>query len=159
MTEAADSPRLYVDTTILLDAYKSASATSARRRTIFKRLALKEGLAVTSEFTLAEVLGKEAEQGWTWQKRFYPDLLVSSGLFDLRSLTRELLIATGTFRKAARDDGRSVKLPDAIHAVTAVQASCTHLFTGDKRFVVPHPIMRLTLDEVDLATVERLIDA
>lgn len=159
MAETATPSRIYIDTSILLDAFESASPHAGRLRLVLKGFASKPRLVVTSEFTLAEVLGKEAKKGWGWQSLFYPTLLASDGAFDIRPLTRDLLIATGAFRKAARDAGRSAGLGDAIHAVTAIDAACTHLFTGDKRFVVPQPIARLTLDDADLAAIEQLVDA
>ena len=159
MTEAGDPPRIHIDTSIFLVAFEGSSIESDRLKAIFAGLRSKPGMAVTNEFTLGELFGKEAPQGWIWQRRFYLNLIVFGTLFDLRPLTRELLIATGPLRKVARDHGRSIKLGDAIHLGTARQAACTHLLTCDKRFVVPHPMSRLTIDEPGLATIEHLVQS
>lgn len=149
-------PRTYVDTTIFLDAYEGSSAHSEPLRRLFNAFARKPNLAVT---TLAELLGKEAERGWGWQTRSYLDLIVFNEAFDLRSLSRDILIETGAFRRAAKERNRRVKLGDAIHAVTSVHAGCRFFLTCDKRLLVPHPVVRLLPDDPDFAALGSILDA
>src|ERR1700731_3377691 len=79
------------------------------------------GVAVTSELTLAEVLPKAMVP----RRRSYLNLLIWSGIFDLRPVTRDILIETAEYRRKARArDVALPKLPDSIHIVTAIQCQC-----------------------------------
>lgn len=158
MTDEA-KPRIYVDSTIFIDAFEGPSEHSERLRGFFQKLTACPNKAVTNEFTLAELLGKVSDHGWVWQNRFYLDLIVFNNIFDLRPLSRSILIETGTFRKVAREMGRAGKLPDAIHAVTALASSCKYLLTCDKRFLVPLPIVSVAPDESGLNSLIAALDA
>lgn len=90
-------------------------------------------LAVISELTLAELLPPKWTNGGrpvapsTAERRFYLNLIVWSGFFDLRPVSRTILIETADVRKHAR-----VKLSDAIHIVTAMKARCAYFMSGDR---------------------------
>lgn len=157
MIEAV-SQAIYFDTTIFLDAFEGAADHSDQLRTVFKSLGRSRHRAVTSELTLAELFGKVSDKGWVWQRRFYLDLIVFNGLFDLRPVTRDVLIETGAFRKAAREAGRAVHLADAVHAVTAIQSDCLFVFTSDQRFSVPASMERLLPDPQGFAALTHILD-
>ena len=102
---------------------------------------------VTSELTLAEVLPKAA----TPIRRTYMDLIVRSGSFDLRSISRQILVETAAYRRDSirKDpDGREsmVKLPDAIHIVTAIHSQCRKVLSDDTQLRLPQGHDRVACD-------------
>jgi predicted nucleic acid-binding protein len=90
------------------------------------------GIAVTSEITLAEVLApptrKDALQ-LRVKKRVYLDLLLWSQVFNLVPVSRDILIETAHLRTMA-----TLKLPDAIHLVTAIRSNCKFFVCNDGDF-------------------------
>ena len=157
MTDAAVS-RIYLDSTIFIDAFEGTDDQASALQHLFVRFRARRQRGVTSEFTLAEVLGKESGRGWDWQKRFYIDL-IASGVFDLRPLSLAILVETGVFRRWGKKEGRAAKLPDAIHAVTARDAGCQYLFTTDKRFLTPDGVTVIAPDVAGFAAIGDILDA
>jgi predicted nucleic acid-binding protein len=105
----------------------------------------RRAVLVTSELTLAEVLPKAD----TPIRRAYMDLIVRSGSFDLRSVSRQILVETAAYRRASirKDpDGREsmVKLPDAIHVVTAIHSQCRKVLSDDTQLRLPQGYDRVT---------------
>jgi len=100
----------------------------------------KPGIAVTSELTLAEVLPKKKIPD-----RHFFDLLIWSKIFDLRPVTREVLIEPARYRRIAATELSNgalsmPKLPDSIHVVTAVQAGCRIFLSSDRGIKLPQTI-------------------
>jgi hypothetical protein len=68
----------------------------------------------------------------------YLDLLVWSGYIDLRPIDRDILIESARLRahhKTAHN--KKLKLPDAIHLVTAVRSRCRYFLSADKEIIPP----------------------
>ena len=160
MTERAGA-KVYFDSMVPIVAFEGDDELSQVIKGLFACFRRHPKLATTSELTLAEVLGKEADAGWAWQTRFYLGLLVWSGFVDLQAVTRDVLEETGSFRRAARQAGRKHKLPDAIHLVTANRAGCTHLITRDLDMSkgIPAPIMHVPLTIEGLSRLMAALDA
>lgn len=157
MTDAA--PRIYLDSTIFIDAFEGSDTRAEELLDLFARFRRSRKRGVTSEFTLAELLGKVSERGWVWQRRFYLDLLVGNDFFDLRPVSQAILVETGSFRTAGKLQDRAIKVGDAIHAVTAQEAGCRYLLTSDKRFRVPETVALLTPDAAGFAELFKALDA
>jgi predicted nucleic acid-binding protein len=126
MTDRAKLLRIYVDANPFIYLVEGQDAVAAPIRELFARFRLKPGCAVTSELTLAEVLPRASVPQ---HRRNYLDFIVWGGVFDLRPVTRDILIETAAYRRVAArilSDGRQIipKLPDAIHVVTAIRAGC-----------------------------------
>ena len=151
--------KLYFDTTIFCEAFEGTSDRIALLGPILERCETRPLIVVTSDLTLAELLGRESAKGWAWQSRFYVDLLVHSGLVDLRPMSRDILIETGRFRQEAAAVGRRVKLADAVHAVTARQCGCQLVFTSDKRFFAPEPVAVVLSSESGVEAIKTALDA
>ena len=116
--------------------------------------------SVTSEFTLAEIRGKESPTvGWQEQSSFYSDLIVWSRFIDLRPVSRDVLWATGDFRRRAKAEGRSLALPDAIHIATAVRSRCSYVISADRRLPVSPAMQQIASHSIDLKSIEMLLDA
>jgi len=137
MIEPPSTGPIYVDANPVAYAFEGPEELAEALMALFSIFRSRPGLAVTSELTLAEVLPKKR----TPDRQFF-DLLVWSGIFDLRPVTREILIETARYRRAA---GRSMaegriampKLPDAIHVVTAARSNCKYFLSSDSRLKLP----------------------
>ena len=60
-------------------------------------------------------------------------MIVWSRIFDLRPVSRDILIETAEYRKYAG----MPKLPDAVHVVTAIHAQCRTVLSADLRLKLP----------------------
>ena len=121
--------RLYLDANVFIYAIEGSAEVSNPLRELFGLLRAKTGAGVTSELTLAEVLPRANGV----QRRNYLDLIVWSRIFDLRPVSRDILIETAEYRKVAG----MPKLPDAIHVVTAIRADCRTILSADSRLKLP----------------------
>ena len=159
MTDVA--PTIYLDSNILIAASEGTSKESLDLKALFEQLRQRRGSAITSELTLAEVLGREAEGGWDWQRQFYEGVLILNDFIDLIPVDRDILVETGHFRHRTRASGRRYKLPDSIHAVTAMNAKCAFMLTGDKRVYEGDltPVTVVRPDENGLSRLRSVLDA
>jgi predicted nucleic acid-binding protein len=139
MTES----RIYLDANVFIYALEGKDDISGLVQALFNLFRLKRAAGVTSELTLAVVLPKATQS----QRRTYLDLVVHSRVFDLRPVTREILIETAEYRKAA---GKP-KLPDAIHIVTAIRSECRIILSSDLRLKLPAEYALLTPDREGLS--------
>ena len=159
MTDAP-SGQIDLDADIFIEALDGTPEKAKRIQTFFRAFEARPKQTVTSEFALAEVMGKESPKlGWALQSRYFLDYIVWSGTIDLKPVSREMLWASGDLRRMARLDGRSVELADAIHVATAVQARCRYVLSSDRRLVVPSPLKRIGPHTLDRAAIEALLDA
>ncbi len=115
---------VYVDANPIIYALEGTEDLVTALKSLFAIFKERQGSAITSELTLAEVLPKRKISD-----RKFLELLIWSNVFELRPITREILYETVDYRRIAatqRPDGRLVmpKLPDAIHVVTAIKNSC-----------------------------------
>lgn len=129
MIEPNGTSRIYLDTNIFIYAIQGDEQIFGPLQGLFDLLRMKKGIAVTSELTLAEVLPGARDV----DRRNYLNLIVWSGIFDLRAVSRDILMETADYRKAAG----MPKLPDAIHAVTAIRAGCHKILSSDRRLRLP----------------------
>src|SRR6476620_4109149 len=118
-------PLVYIDTNPFIYAVEGNEALASPINNLFAQFRKRPRIAVTSELTLAEVLAR----AFPPHQQMYFDLMIWSGIFDPRPVSREILIETARYRRAAtmvKPDGRvSVpKLLDAIDVVTAIQSGC-----------------------------------
>jgi predicted nucleic acid-binding protein len=126
---------IYIGTNPFIYAIEGHDELARPLALLFQRLRERPSVAVTSELTLAEVLPKAGIP----QRRLYLDLIIWSAIFDLKAVTREILIETADFRRAAQGSGRNA-LPDAIHCVTAIKSGCKKMLTADTRIRLPESL-------------------
>jgi predicted nucleic acid-binding protein len=129
MTEARNLSRIYLDSNVFIYALEGTPALAVLLEKLFDRFRLRPGLAVTSELSLAEVLPNAT----TLQRRHYLNLIAWSHIFELAPVSRDILIETAAYRKAAG----MPKLPDAIHVVTAIRSNCSMILSADVRLRLP----------------------
>jgi predicted nucleic acid-binding protein len=129
MTEADELPRLYLDANVFIYAIEGNAAIADPLLQLFELFRISRGIGVTSELTLAEVLPRAS----IVRRRSYLNMIVGSRIFDLRPVSRDVLIETAKYRETAG----MPKLPDAIHVVTAIRAGCRRVLSADSRLKLP----------------------
>jgi predicted nucleic acid-binding protein len=148
MTNFGKTSRLYFDANPLIYAIEGDDSIAGPIGKLLDLLRGHPGVAVTSELTLAEVLPKAVVQ----RRRSYLNLLIWSGIFDLRPVTRDILIETAEYRRKARArDVALPKLPDPIHIVTAIQCQCHTILSSDLRMTLPDGFSVVPPDRDNLA--------
>jgi predicted nucleic acid-binding protein len=129
MTDSDTVPRFYLDANVFIYAVEGNADVADPLLRLFDLFRAGRGIGVTSELTLAEVLPKTSNV----QRRNYLNMIVWSRIFDLRPVSRDILIETAEYRKIAG----MPKLPDAIHVVTAIRAQCRTVLSADLGLKVP----------------------
>jgi predicted nucleic acid-binding protein len=148
--------RVYVDSNILIYAVEGVPATADPAKELIRFLRTHRGMMFTSEIALAEVLAPSKRRG-AWplaaKRRAYLDLLIWSGAVTLVPVTRDILIRTAELRKAT-----PLKLPDAIHLMSAVVSKCGFLVTADADFKkLPPGIKQVKPDEQGIGNLLRAL--
>ena len=152
--------RIYLDANVFIDALEGLPEHADRMLAFFSAFRARPMQTVASELVLGEVMGKEsAKIGWARQSRFFLDLIVRGRFIDLWPVSRGVLWATGDLRRQAKSNGRSLRLPDAIHIATAKKAGCSHVPSADQRLPLSSSMQRLDPNELDLEQIEQLLDA
>ena len=130
MTDIDEVPRLYLDANVFIYAMEGNADIAEPLRQLFDLFRANRGIGITSELTLAEVLPRVSAV----RRRSYLDMLVWSRMFDLRPVSRDILIETAKYREHAG----MPKLPDAIHIVTAIHSGCRTVLSADSRLKLPN---------------------
>jgi predicted nucleic acid-binding protein len=127
---------VYLDANVFIYAVEGDDQIAGPLRDLFNLFRSGRAIGVTSELTLAEVLAGATDM----RRRTYLDLIIWSRIFDLQPVTRDVLLETVEYR---RHSGMP-KLPDAIHAVTAIRAGCRSILSADARLRVPNGFSTVT---------------
>lgn len=131
MTESVGQS-VYLETNFFIKAVEGTTETAAAPKRLIAHLRSHPGTAFTSEITFAEPLAPPRRADALplhVKRRVYLDLLLWSGFISLIPVSRDVLIETADLRTVAR-----MKLPDAIHLVSAIRAKCEYLVSSDKDF-------------------------
>ena len=135
MTESASlsGVSLYLDSNVFIYAFegRSGALRDAASRVV-RGVFAGENPGYTSVLTRAEVLVRPLGQRQTELADRYRRLLATSGPFEVESVESHVADLAAEFRA----DYPSLKLPDALHLATAIQADCGAFITGDKRLAV-----------------------
>jgi predicted nucleic acid-binding protein len=155
MTDTAAVRPIYLETNVFIMAVEGTRDAAAPAKELIEALRERRGLAVTSEITLAEVLAPPQRPDALplhVKRRVYLDLLVWSGFISLISISRSLLMETADLRSVTR-----LKLPDAIHVVTAIQRQCCYFVSADKGIRTPAGMTRIAPDAAGVAEILRVL--
>lgn len=145
MTDTSNG-RVYVDSNVLIYSVEGVPPAAGPAKRLIKTLRDRRSALFASEIASAEVLAPAKRRG-AWplhmKRRVYLDLLIWSGAVSLVPITREILIRTADLRKTL-----SLKLPDAIHILSAIHSDCTFFVSGDADFKrLPSGMRRVRPDE------------
>ena len=83
----------------------------------------------TSELTLAEILVRPTKEGNFNKQQTYANIITNVNVSTAVPIDRSILIASASLRASTK-----LKLPDAIHAATAIATNCTTFLTNDQQF-------------------------
>jgi predicted nucleic acid-binding protein len=138
---------IYVDANPFIYAIEGEDALAEPANELFAAIRRTPPIAVTSELTLAEVLPKASDDA---TRKRYMDLIVWSGISHVRPVRREILLETADYRRATATmvQGSAVvpKLPDAIHAVTAIHDNCNSIVSSYTRLKLPATMQAVSAD-------------
>jgi predicted nucleic acid-binding protein len=156
MIDETTAPIVYVDANPFIYFIDGDEEVASCLKPFFSLLRERPRLAITSELTLGEVLAKARPD----TRRNYFNLIVWSNLFQLQPVTREILIDTADYRQISqrpRPDGTkaTVKLPDAIHVVTAIKSRCRAFLSADVSLRLPAEIALFEPDRFGIASLVR----
>jgi predicted nucleic acid-binding protein len=122
--------RVYLDTNIWIYALEGFDPHVQPLTALLGRIDAGELAAVTSELTLAELLVKPLQTGLARLQQTYLDTLQSGPTLTVAPITRAILVDAARLRAQQP----ALKLPDAIHAATALACDAPIFVTNDARF-------------------------
>lgn len=125
----AGTSTVYVDTNIFIHFIEASPTFFAKTKQIFEHIDAVGARIVTSEITLAECLYKPSQDQNTTLVAVYGELFEKSG--DVSLIPLDGMVAK---RAALRGGGLGLKLVDAIHYVSALEARCDLFITTDAQF-------------------------
>jgi predicted nucleic acid-binding protein len=148
---------IYLDTNVFIRAVEGLDEAAGPAKTLIRTLRTQRaGIAATSEITFAEVLApsKRADALPSHVKRrAYLDLLLWNGLIALVPVSRDVLIETAELRAMYR-----LKLPDAVHLVSAIRSRCRFFVSADRDFErIPEGMSRVNCDHDSLPQLLELL--
>jgi predicted nucleic acid-binding protein len=132
MTDGLIDHTIYLETNFFIKAVEGVPEVADPPKKLIEILRTKPKLAITSEITFAETLAPPRRPDALpvhVKRRAYLDLLLWSGFITLIPVSRDILIETADLRAVVR-----MKLPDAIHLVSAVRGRCRYVVSSDGDF-------------------------
>jgi len=158
MTEPPPAAVVYLDTMSFIFAVEGEPSVAEPMKNLLEALQAHPGAGVTSELTLAEVLAGSEVPHRPPIKRAYLDLIVWSKFLDLVPISRDILYESADLRFAHREShGKKLKLPDAIHLVTAIRRKCRYFASADKGINPPVEMKRIAPDASGIAEILRVL--
>lgn len=127
--DAIQGNRVYLDTNIWIYASEGYPAFIHDLTQLFQSIDRGNLSAVTSELSLAEALVKPFQNQDLAKQTIYKQLISNSQNLTVIPVNRDVLIEAARLRANV-----NIKLPDAIHAATALLTQCSTFVTNDQRF-------------------------
>lgn len=136
-------PRIYLDANIWIYALENVAEYSVSLTALFE--AVQEGLLkiVTSELTLAEISVRSIRDGDISKQAAYIEAITATNNTTAMPISRSILLEAARIRAVTR-----LKLPDAVHAATALSMDCTTFLTNDRQFRTVPGLHTLLLSQV-----------
>lgn len=132
LTALPNGSRIYLDANVWIYALEGYAAYAVPLAALFARIDAGELVAITSEFTLAEVLVKPfSDLNVALQER-YTDTLQNRASLKIVPVTRNILITAARLRA----QHPALKMPDALHAATALETGVNAFISNDGRFAM-----------------------
>lgn len=126
--ELPPGARVYTDSNIWIHHIEASPGWAAPVGHLLDAVDAVRARLVTSELTWAECVYKPAKDGATSTLSAFQALFANGGI-ELAALSGPLVL-----RAAQQGAGIGLKLLDAVHYLTALEAGCTHFATSDKGF-------------------------
>ena len=146
----SDKDRVYLDANVFIYLVEADTYPAMRQAVtqLFSACDAGHIIPVTSTLTLAEVLPVPLRQGDNVLVQIYRGLLTTSPVLEVKPVSLSILDAAAVIRSQT-----SIKLPDAIHIATALQADCAYFVSNDQGLKLPKalPIQWISLTDILLA--------
>jgi predicted nucleic acid-binding protein len=128
--------KVYLDSNIFIYTVEGALPWAAQTVEVFGAIDQGKLSGTTSELSLAETLVKPFELGNQAAITAYQGIFQTRVALKVVPIARQILVEAARLRGAClRDvDSPRAKLPDAIHAATALIEGCEVILTNDRRF-------------------------
>jgi predicted nucleic acid-binding protein len=137
--------KLYLDANVFIYALEALTPWKEAAQSVLRAVDSGACSAVTSELTLAECLTRPLQLGQSENAVVFEKALQSAGQLAVLPIRREILIEAARLRATS-----SLKLPDAIHAATAVRHGCALFVTNDQTFRRLQELQPVFLSELDV---------
>ena len=121
--------KVYLDVNVFIYALEDMAPWAAISRELFTSLEAGEWQAVTSKLSVAECLVKPFSLGRADLAQIYREALSPGAHLTVAALHEEILVSAARLRAQL-----NFKLPDALHAATALNQGCTIMLTNDAGF-------------------------
>jgi len=141
--EVIRNRRVYLDTNIFIYALEGFPDFVDELTELFESLQQGTLSAVTTELTLADVLVMPFVDRNMERQTEYQQVLQSSDALYVAAVTRNVLIEAAQLRAL-----NNLRLPDAIHAATAILTGCETFLTNDRRLRTVRGVEVILLSEV-----------
>jgi predicted nucleic acid-binding protein len=133
---------IYIDSAIVIYTLEGNSNYLAALEPLWEQFQAGNIELMTSELTLMEVLVQPLKKNNATLVTDYEKLLTASSI-QLLPIDRSILKNAAQLRST-----QNIKTPDAIHASTAIQHSCTLFLTNDRDFQNIPGLPSVILDQV-----------
>ncbi len=141
--DAIQGSRVYLDANIWLYALEGYPSFIQDLTALFQSFEQGTLTAITSELSLAEALVKPIQNHNLAQQQIYKQAISSRENVFVIPIQRNVLIEAAKLRASTK-----LKLPDAIHAATALITQCSIFLTNDQRFQVVPGLQVVLLSQV-----------
>lgn len=141
--ESFTGDHVYLDANLFIYAVEGFQKYATLCDVIFRSIEEMKIHAVTSELTLAEVLVLPLKRADATAIAQYEDIVKDRFDLKIAPVSRDVLRSAADIRAS-----HGLKLPDAIHAATALLSGSEFIFTADMSLKAPEPLKVITLDEL-----------
>jgi predicted nucleic acid-binding protein len=129
LLNALQGDRIYLNVNVWIYALEGYPAFVQELTQLFQAIDQGTITVITSELSLAEALVKPFQTQNIAQQEIYKQAIANRQNVSIIPVQREILIAAAQLRATTK-----LKLPDAIHFATALQAQCKTFVTNDRGF-------------------------
>jgi predicted nucleic acid-binding protein len=143
LVNSLQGTRIYLDVNVWIYALEGYPDFSSDLAALFQAIDQGTLTAVTSELALAEALVKPLQDRDQAVQELYQRAIANRPHVDVIPIERIMLITAAQLRATTK-----LKLPDAIHAATALNAQCSTFLTNDRGFRHVPQLNVLLLSEV-----------
>jgi predicted nucleic acid-binding protein len=135
--------RIYFDVNIWIYALEGYPTFITELTALLQAIDQGKLTAVTSELSLAEALTKPMKNQDQNTQLLYQQAISNRANVEVLPIDREILIKAAQLRAVTK-----LKLPDAIHAATALSSRCSTFLTNDKGFFAVPELTTVLLSDV-----------
>lgn len=120
--------KIYLDTNIFIYGVEASKIYAKNIALLWEAIDQKKIVALTSEFTLSEILVKPIKDRNQKLINIYIQLIQNSEILKVSPLSRKILLQAAKLRSNINKP-----LPDLFHLATAIETDCNYILTNDKK--------------------------